>query len=39
MNIYDYTYALSVVKIGVPVNVAYLRNGERRETKLTPRAR
>jgi len=38
-NIYDYTYALDVVKIGEPVAVVYLRGGERRETKLTPRAR
>ena len=38
-NIYDYTYALDVVKIGEPVAVVYLREGERRETKLTPRAR
>ncbi len=38
-NIYDYTYALDVVKIGEPVEVVYLRAGERRETKLTPRAR
>ncbi len=38
-NIYDYTYALDVVKIGEPVVVIYTRGGERRETKLTPRAR
>jgi Peptidase family M28/PDZ domain len=38
-NIYDYTYALDVVKIGVPVKVVYLRGGERQETTLTPRAR
>ncbi len=38
-NIYDYTYALDVVKIGVPVKVVYLRGGERKETTLTPRAR
>jgi S1-C subfamily serine protease len=38
-NIYDYTYALDVVKIGEPVAVVYLREGERRETTLTPRAR
>jgi hypothetical protein len=38
-NVYDYTYALDVVKVGEPVSVLYLRNGERRETKLTPRAR
>ncbi len=38
-NIYDYTYALDALKIGVPVKVIYLRNGERRETVLTPEAR
>lgn len=38
-NIYDYTYALDVVKIGEPVGVVFLRNGERKETTLTPRAR
>jgi hypothetical protein len=38
-NVYDYTYALDVVKVGEPVVVVYLRNGERREAKLTPRAR
>jgi hypothetical protein len=35
-NIYDYTYALDVLKVGEPVKVAYLRKGERRETALTP---
>jgi hypothetical protein len=38
-NIYDYTFALDVVKVGEPVKVVYLRAGERRETTLTPRAR
>jgi hypothetical protein len=38
-NIYDYTYALDVLKIGEPAKVVYLRNGERRETTLTPAAR
>ncbi len=38
-NIYDYTYALDLVKIGEPVSVVYIRESERRETKLTPRAR
>jgi hypothetical protein len=38
-NIYDYTYALDVLKVGEPVSVAYLRNGERHETTLTPTAR
>ena len=38
-NIYDYTYALDVVKIGEPIKVVYERDGERKETSLTPRAR
>ena len=38
-NIYDYTYALDAVKIGVPVRVVYLRDGERGESMITPRAR
>jgi Zn-dependent M28 family amino/carboxypeptidase len=38
-NIYDYTYALDVLKIGQPAKVVYLRNGMRMETTLTPAAR
>jgi S1-C subfamily serine protease len=38
-NIYDYTYALETLRIGEPVRVVYLRDGERRETTLTPAAR
>ena len=38
-NIYDYTYALDVLKIGQPAKVVYLRNGARRETTITPSAR
>jgi len=38
-NIYDYTYALEVLKIGEPVKVVYQRSGERREATLTPSAR
>ncbi len=38
-NIYDYTYALELLKIGQPAKVVYMRNGERRETQLTPAAR
>ena len=38
-NIYDYTYALDAVKIDVPIEVVYLRDGERHTTTLTPRAR
>ena len=38
-NIYDYTYALELLKIGEPAKVVYTRNGERREATLTPAAR
>jgi hypothetical protein len=38
-NVYDYTYALEVLKIGEPAKVVYLRNGERREATLVPAAR
>jgi Peptidase family M28/PDZ domain/PA domain len=38
-NIYDYTYALEVLKVGQPAKVVYTRNGERKETTLTPAAR
>ena len=38
-NVYDYTYALDVLKPDIAVKVIYLRNGEKKETMLTPRAR
>jgi C-terminal processing protease CtpA/Prc len=38
-NIYDYTYALELLRVNQPVKVVYLRNAERRETMLTPAAR
>lgn len=38
-NIYDYTYALEVLKIGQPAKVIYMRGTERKETTLTPAAR
>jgi hypothetical protein len=38
-NIYDYTYALELLKIGQPAKVIYMRGSERRETTLTPAAR
>jgi hypothetical protein len=38
-NIYDYTYALDVLKIGQPAKVVYMRGSERKETTLTPGAR
>ncbi len=38
-NIYDYTYALELLKIGQPAKVVYMRGSERKETTLTPAAR
>jgi S1-C subfamily serine protease len=38
-NIYDYTYALELLKVDQPVKVVYLRGGMRREAQLTPAAR
>ncbi len=38
-NIYDYTFALELLKIGQPAKVLYLRGSEKRETTLTPAAR
>lgn len=38
-NIYDYTYALDAAKIGQPMTVVVLRNGERVTLTLTPEAR
>ena len=38
-NIYDYTYALDVLKIGQPAKVVYMRGGAKKETTLTPSAR
>jgi hypothetical protein len=38
-NIYDYTFALEILKIGEPAKVAYMRDGQRKETTLTPSAR
>jgi len=38
-NIYDYTYALEVLKVNQPVALIYMRNGERKDTTLTPGAR
>ena len=38
-NIYDYTYALELLKIGQPAKVIYMRGAEKRETTLTPAAR
>ena len=38
-NIYDYTYALELLKVDQPVKVVYMRGGQRQETQLTPAAR
>jgi S1-C subfamily serine protease len=38
-NIYDYTYALELLKIGQPAKVVYTRGGDKKETTLTPAAR
>ena len=38
-NIYDYTYALDVLKVNQPVKLVYMRGSERKETTLTPGAR
>jgi Zn-dependent M28 family amino/carboxypeptidase len=38
-NIYDYTYALDILKIGQPAKVIYMRDGKKLETMLTPGAR
>jgi hypothetical protein len=38
-NIYDYTYALELLKVDQPVTIIYLRGGKRIETTLTPTVR
>jgi len=38
-NIYDYTYAIEALKIGQPVTVVVLRNGERLTLELIPGSR
>lgn len=38
-NIYDYTYALDAVKVDKPLEVVFLRDGERLTTTMVPRAR
>ena len=38
-NIYDYTYALDMLKIGEPAKVVYMRDGRTLETAITPSAR
>ena len=38
-NIYDYTYALDAIKIGEPVDVVVLRDGEQLTLRIVPEAR
>ena len=38
-NIYDYTFALELLKADQPVKVVLTRNGQRREVELTPAGR
>ena len=38
-NIYDYTYALDLLRVDQPVQVVYVRDGERMEAELVPEAR
>jgi len=38
-NIYDYTFALELLKADTPVKVVFTRNGERRDVQLTPSGR
>ena len=38
-NIYEYTYALDAVKIGEPVEVVVLRDGDRVTLRIVPEAR
>ncbi|MEE2637609.1 MAG: M20/M25/M40 family metallo-hydrolase [Acidobacteriota bacterium] len=38
-NIYDYMFALDLLRVGEPSSVIFLRNGERLETELVPMAR
>jgi hypothetical protein len=38
-NIYDYTFALDLLKIGEPASVAFTRDGERIDAELIPESR
>lgn len=38
-NIYDYTYALDLLKVGEPAEVSFVRDGERITAELIPEAR
>ncbi len=38
-NIYDYTHAIEALKIGQPVKMVVIRNGERVRLEITPASR
>ena len=38
-NVYDYMYALDLLKVGEPVEVVFIRDGERMTSELIPRVR
>jgi S1-C subfamily serine protease len=38
-NIYDYTYALDLLRVGQATSVVFMRDGDRVETELIPEAR
>ena len=38
-NIYDYMYALDLLKVGEPAEVVFIRDGEQMTTELIPRVR
>ena len=38
-NIYDYTYALDLLRVDQPVRVVFVRDGEQMEAELVPEAR
>jgi S1-C subfamily serine protease len=38
-NIYDYTYALDAAKIGKPIQISVIRNGEKVTVTAVPEAR
>ncbi len=38
-NIYDYTYALDAARIGQPVDIVVMRDGQRVKITATPEAR
>jgi C-terminal processing protease CtpA/Prc len=38
-NIYDYTFAIEALKVGKPVMIAVIRDGQRTEMQITPESR